>query len=39
MTLEGAPYLKPEHPAVSDCANPCGRTGKHALSVESHIPV
>ncbi|WP_375454155.1 vitamin B12-dependent ribonucleotide reductase, partial [uncultured Methylobacterium sp.] len=37
MTLEGAPYLKPEHYAVFDCANPCGRTGKRYLSVESHI--
>src|SRR6185437_5947943 len=25
MTLEGAPHLKPEHLAVFDCANPCGR--------------
>ena len=37
MTLEGAPYLKPEHLSVFDCANPCGRTGKRYLSVESHI--
>jgi ribonucleoside-diphosphate reductase alpha chain len=37
MTLEGAPYLRPEHYAVFDCANPCGRTGKRFLSVESHI--
>jgi ribonucleoside-diphosphate reductase alpha chain len=37
MTLEGAPHLKPEHQAVFDCANPCGRTGKRALSVDSHI--
>ncbi|MBV9694565.1 MAG: vitamin B12-dependent ribonucleotide reductase, partial [Alphaproteobacteria bacterium] len=37
MTLEGAPYLKDEHLAVFDCANPCGRVGKRALSVESHI--
>jgi len=37
MTLEGAPYLKLEHQAVFDCANPCGRTGKRALSVDSHI--
>ncbi len=37
MTLEGAPHLKPEHLAVFDCANPCGRTGTRALSVESHI--
>jgi ribonucleoside-diphosphate reductase alpha chain len=26
-----------EHYAVFDCANPCGRTGKRYLSVESHI--
>ena len=37
MTLEGAPYLKAEHLAVFDCANPCGRIGKRALSVDSHI--
>jgi ribonucleoside-diphosphate reductase alpha chain len=37
MTLEGAPHLKPEHIAVFDCANPCGRIGTRALSVESHI--
>src|ERR1700730_7077690 len=28
MTVEGAPHLKPEHYAVFDCANPCGRTGR-----------
>ncbi|HKG76471.1 MAG TPA: vitamin B12-dependent ribonucleotide reductase, partial [Beijerinckiaceae bacterium] len=37
MTLEGAPFLKPEHYPVFDCANPCGRIGKRYLSVESHI--
>jgi len=37
MTLEGAPHLKPEHLPVFDCANPCGRTGRRALSVDSHI--
>ena len=37
MTLEGAPGLKDEHLPVFDCANPCGRTGKRYLSVESHI--
>jgi ribonucleoside-diphosphate reductase alpha chain len=37
MTLEGAPHLRKEHYAVFDCANPCGRTGKRYLSVESHI--
>jgi ribonucleoside-diphosphate reductase alpha chain len=37
MTLEGAPILKAEHLPVFDCANPCGRIGTRALSVESHI--
>jgi ribonucleoside-diphosphate reductase alpha chain len=37
MTLEGAPFLKPEHLPVFDCANPCGRFGKRLLSWESHI--
>jgi ribonucleoside-diphosphate reductase alpha chain len=37
MTLEGAPHLKEEHYVVFDCANPCGKTGKRYLSVNSHI--
>ncbi len=37
MSLEGAPELKPEHLAVFDCANPCGRDGTRSLSAESHI--
>lgn len=37
MTLEMAPYLKEEHYAVFDCANPCGKIGKRSLSWESHI--
>ena len=37
MTLEGAPHLRPEHYAVFDCANACGKTGTRYLSVESHI--
>ncbi|WP_340107201.1 vitamin B12-dependent ribonucleotide reductase [Pikeienuella sp. HZG-20] len=37
MTLEGAPGLDPAHIGVFDCANPCGRTGRRYLSVESHI--
>jgi ribonucleoside-diphosphate reductase alpha chain len=37
MTVEGAPHLRLEHYPVFDCANPCGRTGKRFLSVESHI--
>jgi ribonucleoside-diphosphate reductase alpha chain len=37
MTLEGAPFLKPAHLAVFDCASPCGKQGKRFLSVDSHI--
>ena len=37
MTLEGAPHLSREHYHVFDCANPCGKTGKRFLSVQSHI--
>jgi len=37
MTLEGAPFLKPQHQSVFDCANPCGKKGKRYLGVDSHI--
>ena len=37
MTLEGAPYIKPDHLSVFDCANPCGKIGTRFLSAESHI--
>jgi len=37
MTLEGAPYLRPDHLSVFDCASPCGRTGTRFLSPEGHI--
>ena len=37
MTVEGAPHLRAEHLHVFDCANPCGRKGKRALSTTSHI--
>jgi len=37
MTLEGAPFLKPGHLPVFDCANPCGRTDTRFLPVDSHI--
>ncbi|MGO9483483.1 MAG: adenosylcobalamin-dependent ribonucleoside-diphosphate reductase [Rhodomicrobium sp.] len=37
MTLEGAPGLKLEHLPVFDCASPCGKRGKRALSWQSHI--
>jgi ribonucleoside-diphosphate reductase alpha chain len=39
MTLEGAPFLIPEHLPVFDCANPCGRHGRRLLSWESHIRI
>ncbi|MDP2313209.1 MAG: vitamin B12-dependent ribonucleotide reductase [Pseudomonadota bacterium] len=37
MTIEGAPYLKPEHYPVFDCANRCGRNGVRFISYEAHI--
>jgi ribonucleoside-diphosphate reductase alpha chain len=37
MTLEGAPHLKPEHYAVFDCANRCGRYGKRFIRPEAHL--
>jgi ribonucleoside-diphosphate reductase alpha chain len=37
MTIEGAPYLRPEHLPVFDCANRCGKIGQRFLLPESHI--
>ncbi|MEM9495530.1 MAG: vitamin B12-dependent ribonucleotide reductase [Pseudomonadota bacterium] len=37
MTVEGAPHLELEHYPVFDCANPCGRIGERALSVDAHL--
>jgi ribonucleoside-diphosphate reductase alpha chain len=37
MTLEGAPHLNTSHYHIFDCANPCGKSGKRYLSVNSHI--
>jgi ribonucleoside-diphosphate reductase alpha chain len=37
MTIEGAPYLKPEHLPVFDCANRCGKTGVRFLAPMSHV--
>ena len=37
MTVEGAPYLKPEHVPVYDCANRCGRRGQRFIPFEAHI--
>ncbi|MBC5994511.1 vitamin B12-dependent ribonucleotide reductase [Pontibacter cellulosilyticus] len=37
MTIEGAPYLKPEHYPVFDCANRCGSKGKRFIPADGHI--
>ncbi|SFU47133.1 ribonucleoside-diphosphate reductase class II [Pontibacter akesuensis] len=37
MTVEGAPFLKPEHYPVFDCANRCGHTGTRYILPEGHI--
>jgi len=37
QTIEGAPHLKPEHLAVFDCANKCGRKGKRFIHHMGHI--
>jgi len=37
MTIEGAPYLKPAHYPVFDCANRCGPFGQRFLAPMSHI--
>ncbi len=37
MTIEGAPHLQPEHLAIFDCANRCGKTGERFLAPMAHI--
>jgi ribonucleoside-diphosphate reductase alpha chain len=37
MTIEGAPYLKPSHYPVFDCANRCGKIGERYLAPMSHV--
>ncbi len=37
MTVEGAPFLKPEHYPVFDCANKCGKRGTRFITPEGHI--
>lgn len=37
MTVEGAPYLKPEHLSVFDCANKCGSLGERYIHYSGHI--
>jgi ribonucleoside-diphosphate reductase alpha chain len=37
MTIEGAPFLKPEHYKVFDCANKCGKKGQRYILASGHI--
>ncbi|HJU46202.1 MAG TPA: hypothetical protein VJ647_05415, partial [Chitinophagaceae bacterium] len=37
MTVEGAPFLKPEHLPVFDCANKCGKKGQRYIHAHGHI--
>ncbi len=37
MTIEGAPLLKPEHLAIFDCANKCGKKGERYIHAYGHI--
>ena len=37
MTVEGAPYLKPEHLPVFDTANKCGTIGTRFIHAHGHI--
>jgi ribonucleoside-diphosphate reductase alpha chain len=37
MTVEGAPFLKPEHLPVFDCANKCGKKGERFIHAHGHI--
>jgi ribonucleoside-diphosphate reductase alpha chain len=37
MTVEGAPYLKPQHLPVFDCANKNGKKGERFIHAHGHI--
>lgn len=37
MTLESAPEIKPEHLAVFDCANKCGKHGTRFIAPMGHV--
>lgn len=37
MMVEGAPFLKPEHQAVFDTANKCGKKGQRYIHPHGHI--
>jgi ribonucleoside-diphosphate reductase alpha chain len=39
MTIEGAPHLKPEHYAVFDCANRCGKYGTRYIAPMAHVRI
>ncbi|MDP2326607.1 MAG: adenosylcobalamin-dependent ribonucleoside-diphosphate reductase, partial [Dehalococcoidia bacterium] len=39
MTTEGAPHLKPEHYAVFDCANKCGKYGTRFIEAMAHVRI
>lgn len=39
LTIEGAPHLRPEHYAVFDCANRCGRKGQRFIAPMGHIRI
>ncbi|KAA3598360.1 MAG: vitamin B12-dependent ribonucleotide reductase [Calditrichaeota bacterium] len=37
MTIEGAPFLKPEHYPIFDCANKCGNKGQRFIHYMGHV--
>ena len=37
MTIENAPHLRPEHYAVFDCANRCGKHGERFIAPMAHV--
>jgi len=39
MTIENAPFLKPEHYAVFDCANRCGKYGTRYIAPMAHVRI
>ncbi|MDA0271568.1 MAG: adenosylcobalamin-dependent ribonucleoside-diphosphate reductase, partial [Chloroflexi bacterium] len=39
MTTEGAPHLRPEHYAVFDCANKCGKYGTRFIEAMAHVRI
>lgn len=37
MTVEGAPFLNPEHYAIFDCATKCGLKGQRYIPYRAHV--